>query len=114
MSKLDSMAGKSKGTPKSDRVADHRRIITGNPFSQRDVDPKHLQPIPEPVDDRECPDAPAKGWEKRGVKGAGGWRFYWFHPDYWVRAAMWQFQIRGDGVDPVKQQFEERSRYERD
>lgn len=79
-------------------TANHNRILAGNPFTLKDVDERHLQPIPGPVSEDECQERPAPRWEKRGVRTAGGWAFYWFHPEYNERARMWQFQARHDSA----------------
>lgn len=79
-------------------IADHQRIIDGNPFTRKGVDKIHLTVIPAPVSDKECIDRPAPGWEKRGVQTPSGIQFFWMHPEYNVRAKMWQFQIRQDSA----------------
>jgi hypothetical protein len=79
-------------------VADHDRILAGNPFTLKGVDERHLTEIPPPISERECPERPAPGWEKRGVNTAAGWRFFWFDPRYNERARCWQFQVRQDSA----------------
>lgn len=95
--------GKTRSKGKDDKprpVADHQRILDGNPFTLKGVDERHLTAIPCPVSDRECPDCPAPGWEKRGLPDG---RFFWMHPEYNERAKMWQFWVRDDSK--VREQF---------
>lgn len=82
---------KGSQATKPQRLACHDRILAGNPYSRRNVDERHLTEIPGPVSELECPERPAAGWEKRGLPDG---RFWWFHPEYAVRARMWEFQIR--------------------
>lgn len=79
-------------------VADHQRILDGNPFTTKGVDERHLTLIPCPVSEKECPERPAPGWEKRGVMTTGGIRFFWMHPEYNVRAKMYQYQVRQESA----------------
>lgn len=79
-------------------TADHDRILAGNPFTLKDVDERHRTVIPGPIDERECWELPAPGWEKRGVPARGGVLFFWFHPEYAVRSRMWQYQIRQESA----------------
>ena len=102
--KLDEATGRANKSAEY-RIADHNRIIRGTPFFTKDVAESHLQPIPAPVCQLECPERPQPGWEVRGIRGRDGWRFYWMHPDYNERARMWQFKIRGES-DSVKRQFD--------
>ena len=83
---------------KPQAVADHDRILAGNPFTLKDVVPERMTMIPPPMDERECRERPAPEWEKRGINTATGCRFVWFHPEYAIRSAMWQYQIRPDAV----------------